>query len=188
MAPTPVFGSTSYKANFPSTSNLAAPSASPAIGPGLSTALDARLECGLETKAEIRLRKMLSLQMDTLQGAFTAPLPMPPANGHSTIRSQQTPTDDELADSVSTGPQVCCMKADDFYCDWRFLKAKHTKVVCFPHLLKGLRIVLVKLCSPLKCLRSLLVKPCSLLKCLRSLLVKPCSLLKCLCKPLGQTV
>ena len=104
---TPVFGSTSYKATFPSTNQLTTPSVSPAVGPGLSTALDARLECGLETKAEIRLRKMLSLQTDTLQGAFIAPLPMPPANGHSNIRSQQTPTDDELADSVSGGSQVC---------------------------------------------------------------------------------
>ena len=106
MAQGPVFGSTSYKANFPPAGQFTVATATPAVGPGLSTALDARLESGLETKAEIRLRKMLSIQTDTLQGAFTAPLPMPPANGHSTLRAPPHHMDDEMAESVSTPPQV----------------------------------------------------------------------------------
>ena len=106
VASCPVFGSTSYKANFPPAGQFTVATPTPAVGPGLSTALDARLECGLETKAEIRLRKMLSIQTDTLQGAFTAPLPMPPANGHSTLRAPVPHTDDDLTESVSIPAQV----------------------------------------------------------------------------------
>lgn len=116
IAEAPVFGLTSYKdylgpGLLPYASSLSGypltPGVTPtATGPGLSTALDARLECGLETKAEIQLRKLLSLQTDTLQGAFATPLPMPPANGRSTLRAQAAQTDDELAESISTQARV----------------------------------------------------------------------------------
>ena len=102
----------------------------PTVGPGLSTALDARLECGLETKAEIRLRKMLSVQTDTLQGAFTAPLPMPPANGHSNLRAPAPQTDDDLAETVAVPTQVCCFSfymsvADKFHVKYLNCILKH---------------------------------------------------------------
>lgn len=103
-----VFGSTGYPkpptvdtkpAQTSANSNAAAP------GQGLSTALDARLELGLETQSELRLQMMLSLQSDTLQNAFTSPLPLPPLEARSGSVSRSSPADVDM-ESGSTVPQV----------------------------------------------------------------------------------
>ncbi|XP_041353670.1 baculoviral IAP repeat-containing protein 6-like isoform X2 [Gigantopelta aegis] len=66
---------------------------------GLSSALDARLELGLETQAELRLRVMLSAQMDSVHSAFLNPLPPAPPFSHSVSQSQSSSTDDELSEA-----------------------------------------------------------------------------------------
>ncbi|XP_067680641.1 baculoviral IAP repeat-containing protein 6-like isoform X2 [Haliotis asinina] len=67
---------------------------------GLSSALDARLELGLETQAELRLKVMLSVQMDTVHSAFTSSLPPALSLANNTSTPLQPPsTDDELSEA-----------------------------------------------------------------------------------------
>ena len=107
-----VFGSTGYNPKPPivdtkqpnNNGNSSTSTAAP--GQGLSTALDSRLELGLETQSELRLRMMLSLQSDTLQNAFTSPLPLPPLEARSGSQSRSSPSDVDILDPGSGMPQV----------------------------------------------------------------------------------
>ncbi|XP_053375851.1 baculoviral IAP repeat-containing protein 6-like isoform X2 [Mercenaria mercenaria] len=104
-----VFGSTGYPkppiVDTKQTQNNTNTSTA-APGQGLSTALDSRLELGLETQSELRLRMMLSLQSDTLQNAFTSPLPLPPLEARSGSQSRSSPADIDMMETSSGMPQT----------------------------------------------------------------------------------
>jgi hypothetical protein len=105
-----VFGSSGYPkppiVDTKQPNNNSTNTSTAAPGQGLSTALDSRLELGLETQSELRLRMMLSLQSDTLQNAFTSPLPLPPLEARSGTQSRSSPADVDMMETGSGMPQV----------------------------------------------------------------------------------